>query len=111
MDYKCSHCGSTKTEIEEKTNQIGLYCTECGKLIKWLSKDEARVLKHKKTNHDQEIYDKAIRDFAQKLMSRLPMPSTQRLLKAWQILQATKREPEMVPFLFLPKSYILYLKY
>lgn len=72
MDYKCSHCGSTKTEIEEKTNQIGLYCTERGKWIKWLSKDEARVLKHKKTNHDQEIYDKAIRDFAQKLVSRLP---------------------------------------
>lgn len=72
MDYKCSHCGSTKTEIEEKANQIGLYCAECGKWIKWLSKDEARVLKHKKTNHDQEIYDKAIRDFAQKLVSRLP---------------------------------------
>lgn len=69
------------------------------------------MLKHRRLNYDQKIYDKAIRDFSQKLMSRLPMPSTQRLLKAWQILQATKREPEMAPFLFLPKSYILYLKY
>ena len=72
MDYKCSHCDSTKTKIEEKANQIGLYCAECGKWIKWLSKDEARVLKHRRLKYDRKIYDKAIRDFSQKLMSRLP---------------------------------------
>lgn len=31
--------------IKEKGNQIGLYCSMCGKWQKWLSKDEVRVFK------------------------------------------------------------------
>lgn len=43
MDFKCNHCGSSNTKIEEKGTQVGLYCCDCGKWIKWLSKQEVRV--------------------------------------------------------------------
>ena len=44
MEYKCK-CGSTDLFTEQKGNNLGLYCAECGKWIKWLNKDEARLFK------------------------------------------------------------------
>lgn len=41
--FKCTYCGSANTEIEEKGNQTGLYCCDCGKWIKWLNKEDIRV--------------------------------------------------------------------
>ena len=41
--FRCKKCGSNNTEIEEKGTQIGLYCCDCGKWIKWLSQEEVRV--------------------------------------------------------------------
>lgn len=43
---KCE-CGSTKFVTEKKGCQIGLYCEECGKWIKWLSKKDAKLFKHR----------------------------------------------------------------
>lgn len=42
--FKCPKCGSVDVFIEENENQTGLYCGDCGKWIKWLSKDEKRLV-------------------------------------------------------------------
>ena len=64
--------GGSKLKKRNLRRHFYIYCAEHGKWIKWLSKDEVRVLKHRKLNYDQKIYDKTIRGFSQKLMSRLP---------------------------------------
>ena len=43
MDYKCKCGNTTKFFTETKGSNIGLYCKECGKWIKWLNKDEDRL--------------------------------------------------------------------
>lgn len=47
----CVKCGSKDFHLEVKGNNTGLYCNNCGKWIKWLSKDEVRAFefyqKHK----------------------------------------------------------------
>ena len=56
MDYKCK-CGNTmKFFTETKGNSIGLYCKECGKWIKWLDKNEARLFELKQ----EVIKDKVV---------------------------------------------------
>ena len=42
-EYKCPKCNSTNLFTRKKDTQTGLYCKECGRWIKWLNKDEARV--------------------------------------------------------------------
>lgn len=46
MTITCNKCGVVNGFIEEKGTQVGLYCNKCGKWIKWLTKDEARLFKH-----------------------------------------------------------------
>lgn len=41
--FKCSKCGSTEVFISKSGNNTGLYCTDCGKWIQWLNKDEIRL--------------------------------------------------------------------
>ena len=50
----CKKCGSTSLYTEQKGNNIGLYCSDCGAWIKWLGKDEARAFEHiqKTTKND-----------------------------------------------------------
>lgn len=45
MNYECK-CGSTDFFTEPKGNNIGLYCSKCGKWKKWLGKDEAFLFQH-----------------------------------------------------------------
>ena len=33
--YKCSTCNSTRNAVIKKAARVGVYCQECGKLIKW----------------------------------------------------------------------------
>ena len=40
MNYECK-CGSMDFFTAPKGNNIGLYCSMCGKWKKWLGKDEA----------------------------------------------------------------------
>lgn len=44
-DIICSKCGGKDFFMKSKvnSNQTGLYCKNCGRWIKWLSKDEVRV--------------------------------------------------------------------
>jgi len=47
MEFRCKNCGSENLEIKEKGNQTGLYCCDCGKWLKWITKEEKRVFNNK----------------------------------------------------------------
>ena len=45
MQIECK-CGSQEVFLQEKGSQVGAYCKKCGKWIKWVSKNERRVIEH-----------------------------------------------------------------
>ena len=52
-------CGSTSFFTEKKGTATGLYCSECGKWYKWLTKDEARLYEHGLINKKPtSLYDR-----------------------------------------------------
>jgi len=42
-NFVCSKCNGTSTFIKKNNTQTGLYCSDCGKWIKWLGKEEIRL--------------------------------------------------------------------
>lgn len=59
MNYKCK-CGSMDFFTEPQGNNIGLYCSMCGKWKKWLGKDEAFLFEHNETVKKQKQLEKRI---------------------------------------------------
>lgn len=51
----CKKCGSTDLYTDQKGNNTGLYCSDCGVWIKWLSKEELRVFEHSKDIEEENI--------------------------------------------------------
>lgn len=49
----CKKCGSISLHTEEKGNNTGLYCDDCGAWIKWLGKDELRAFEYAKQTEKQ----------------------------------------------------------
>ena len=49
MNEKCNKCGSEKlfVEIQGNGTRRGLYCGNCGKWQKWITKQELQVRKFK----------------------------------------------------------------
>jgi Lar family restriction alleviation protein len=43
-NFKCAKCGSEDTFTEKLGNNTGLYCSDCGIWIKWLDKNELRLV-------------------------------------------------------------------
>ena len=62
MNYECK-CGSMDFFTAPKGNNIGLYCSMCGKWKKWLGKDEAFLFEHNKTvkKQNKNIEEKEIK--------------------------------------------------
>lgn len=50
----CKKCGSIELYTEEKGNQIGAYCADCGAWVKWLGKDELRAFNHSLNKKDED---------------------------------------------------------
>jgi len=46
-NFICSKCSGTFTFIKKNNTQTGLYCSKCGKWIKWLGKEELRLFERK----------------------------------------------------------------
>lgn len=44
---KCNRCGSEHVFLRSSGNNVGIYCGDCGKWIKWATKDEIRVIEYK----------------------------------------------------------------
>lgn len=45
MKNKCNKCGSDKLFVEIQGKRRGLYCGECGKWQKWITKEELQIAK------------------------------------------------------------------
>lgn len=43
----CNKCGSNKLFVEIQGQRRGLYCGECGKWQKWITKQELQIAKFK----------------------------------------------------------------
>lgn len=59
-DYVCK-CGATnEVELRPQGNAIGLYCTKCGRWLKWVTKDEARTIEFRFGKKSSELPDELI---------------------------------------------------
>ena len=47
MITKCNKCGSDKLFVEIQGQKRGLYCGECGKWQKWITKEELQIAKYR----------------------------------------------------------------
>ena len=60
----CKKCGSIALHTEDKDNNVGLYCDDCGAWIKWLGKDELRAFNH--ANQSQKADPESDSDYRKK---------------------------------------------
>jgi len=67
--FECK-CGSTDVFTEQSGNNIGLYCGDCGKWIKWLNKDELRLANRQIENQNAKVKADAIDEFANWLVEQ-----------------------------------------
>lgn len=42
-EFECTKCHSKELFIDKSGNNTGLYCSDCGKWITWLNKDQLRL--------------------------------------------------------------------
>lgn len=42
--FECGKCGSGDIYIKENGSQVGLYCGDCGRWLKWIGKDERQLV-------------------------------------------------------------------
>lgn len=69
--YTCMKCNSKDFHLEIKGNNTGLYCNNCGKWIKWLSKDEIRVFEFNQKHKIEITKNKEVsNDFIKKELER-----------------------------------------
>ena len=56
--FVCSKCNGTFTFIKKNNTQTGLYCSRCGKWIKWLSKEKIRLYERQmEVNKNNEVIE------------------------------------------------------
>lgn len=53
----CKKCGSTDLYTDQKGNNTGLYCSDCGAWIKWLSKEELRAFEHSQKKENKDVIE------------------------------------------------------
>ena len=82
MNYECN-CGSTEFFTAPQGNNIGLYCSMCGKWKKWLGKDEAFLFEHNK----EAIKNKNIKEKEIKITrdSYVDLIKTAKMFNEWLI--------------------------
>ena len=72
-DYKCK-CGHNDFFFDDKGNQKGIYCSYCGKWLKWADKDERNLTLNQEPRseweHDHEIL-KAYSDGANEVLDKI----------------------------------------
>ena len=55
----CKYCGDTRQHVELKCNRYGIYCKNCGILIKWAGHDEQIVINARKAwleEHEKSVH-------------------------------------------------------
>lgn len=51
----CKKCGSTDLYTDQNGNNTGLYCSDCGAWIKWLSKKELRAFGYSQKKENKDV--------------------------------------------------------
>jgi hypothetical protein len=54
---RCSKCGGYSFYMKIQGNNTGLYCSNCGRWIKWLNKDERRAFEHSQNNEPNIVQE------------------------------------------------------
>lgn len=60
-DYKCK-CGHNDFFFADKGSQKGIYCSYCGKWVKWADKDEQNLAMKQGLTYTSQIAQKAYED-------------------------------------------------
>jgi len=55
MQEKCNKCNSKNLFVEIQGNRRGLYCGECGKWQKWITKQELWIAKFRGLKIIEEV--------------------------------------------------------
>ena len=87
-DYKCK-CGHNDFFFADKGNQIGIYCSYCGKWLKWADKDEQNL-----RMKQEPILDDIRADIIEKAKSTMNDTRAEGLYMALQIIDKYKKEHE-----------------
>lgn len=53
----CKKCGSTDLYTDQNGNNTGLYCSDCGAWIKWLSKKELRAFGYSQKKENKDVIE------------------------------------------------------
>lgn len=53
----CKKCGSTDLYTDQNGNNTGLYCSDCGAWIKWLSKKELRAFGYSQKEENKDVIE------------------------------------------------------
>lgn len=68
----CNKCGSMSLHTEEKGNNVGLYCDDCGAWVKWLGKDELRAFKYSKNTNSDDAFENDINNAMKVFLLKIP---------------------------------------
>lgn len=68
----CNKCGSMSLHTEEKGNNIGLYCDDCGAWVKWLGKDELRAFEYSKNTNSDDASENDINNAMKVFLLKIP---------------------------------------
>lgn len=60
-DYQCK-CGCNDFFFADKGNQKGIYCSYCGKWLKWADKDEQNLMQIKTESNDKRMSEQTLKD-------------------------------------------------
>lgn len=53
----CKKCASTDLYTDQNDNNTGLYCSDCGAWIKWLSKKELRAFGYSQKKENKDVIE------------------------------------------------------
>lgn len=73
-DYKCK-CGHNDFFFADKGSQKGIYCSYCGKWVKWADKDEQNLA----MKQGKEMYELGKKHGAEEELRRIEKTITERL--------------------------------
>lgn len=110
-DYKCK-CGHNDFFFTDKGNQKGIYCSYCGKWVKWADKDEQNLTMKQDPCDDaisresviEWLKDKDIiktknqEENAKRELAELPSVQPTRPTGRWINLENTKYKGQVLPF-------------
>ena len=84
---KCPRCGSFNMSLTHSGPHKGAYCAECGRFVKWLTKEEVRTISFNSTERDRYISEDA-------LLKKLKQWNLGREIPSW-VIKAIKDTPSI----------------